>query len=169
VERTTHAAALFIELGDERALDYFKALKKNGVQIVSGNSTSRDRVVSGELKVGFTDTDDVNVALEKGEPVEMIFPDKDGIGTLLIPNTIAMIDKCSHSEEAKVFIDYILSKETEEKLAFCGSLQIPLRSDVKRPENAPSFNDMKAMDVDYEAIADNMERVGKILQGLFLN
>ena len=165
----THSAALFVELGDKKALEYFKALKDNGIQIVSGNSTSRDRVVAGELKIGFTDTDDVNVALEKGESVDMIFPDKDGMGTLFIPNTIAMISKCPHPEEAKIFIDYMLSKGTEEKLAFCGSLQIPLRSDVKRPENTPSFKDIKAMDVDYETIADNMERVGRILQELLLD
>lgn len=72
----THAAALFVELGDTKAEEYFRSLKENDVVIVDGNSTSRDKVVEGRYLVGFTDTDDVNVALEKGEAVGMIFPDK---------------------------------------------------------------------------------------------
>ncbi len=164
----TDTTALFIKLGDKKAIEYFTRLKENNIQIVSGNSTSRDRVVNGELMIGFTDTDDVNVALEEGKSVGMIFPDKEGIGTLFIPNSIGMIKNCPHPEEAKIFIDYILSKETEGKLAFSDSLQIPLRDDVQRPERTPSFKSIKAMDVHYEEIADHMERVGKILQELLL-
>ena len=51
-------------LGDEKADDFFRRLKANGVRVVDGNSVVRDMVVRGEVKVGLTDTDDVNVALE---------------------------------------------------------------------------------------------------------
>ena len=163
-----HTAALFVKLGEKKAIEYFSGLKQNEVQIVSGNSVSRDIVADGELKIGFTDTDDVNVAIEEGRHVGMIFPDKDGIGTLLIPNTVCMIKNCLHPDEAKIFIDYMLSKETEEKLAFCGSMQIPLRVTVKRPENTPSLISIKTMDVDYEEMANNMEKALKILQKILL-
>ena len=163
-----HAASIFIAMGDERAMQYFENLKANGVIIVDGNSTSRDRVAERILKIGFTDTDDVNVALLEGENVGMVFPDKDGMGTLLIPNTVSMIKNGPNPENARKFIDYLLSEEVESKLAFCGSLQIPLRPGVRRPENTPSAKDFKPMNVDYEKIAGKMEESCKALQDILL-
>ncbi len=64
-----HVAALYAELGDERADEFFRKLKANDVKIVSANSIVRDMVARGEVKVGLTDTDDVNVALEDKQPV----------------------------------------------------------------------------------------------------
>lgn len=164
----THSAALFRVLGDERAKEYFNELKKNGVVIVDGNSTSRDRVQDGELKIGFTDTDDVNVAIMAGKPVKMVYPDKEGIGTLLIPNTVALIAGGPNPEGGKKFIDFLLSEDVESKLAFSQSAQMPLRSSVKRPDNVPAYDSIKAMNVDFEEIADRMEDTGKYLQNLFL-
>jgi len=163
-----HCSALFISFGDEKAKAYFNALKNNEVVIVAGNSTSRDRVQDGELKIGFTDTDDVNIAIMANKPVGMVYPDKDGIGTLLIPNTVALIKGAPNPEGGKKFIDYLLSKEVESKLAFSKSAQMPLRRGVKKPDNVPAFDSIKAMNVDYEKIADRMEDTGKYLQELFL-
>ena len=64
-----HVAALYAVLGDEKADDFFRRLKANDVRIVDGNSVVRDMVVRGEVKVGLTDTDDVNVAIEAGQPI----------------------------------------------------------------------------------------------------
>lgn len=164
----THASALFVALGDEKAEEYFQQLKANEVVIVDGNSTSRDRVCAGELKIGFTDTDDVNVALLEGKPVGMIYPDREGIGTLIIPNTVALIVGCPHPENGKKLIDYILSEEVESKLAFSPSAQMPLRDWVPRPETVPSFASLKAMEVDYQAIADKMEEATGVLQQIFV-
>lgn len=163
----THVAAMYAVLGKEKTEQYFKDLKANGVVIVDGNSVSRDVVVQGEVAVGFTDTDDVNVAIQAGKPVKMIFPDKDGIGTLLIPNTVALINNAPHPEEGKKLIDFLLSKEIEGKLAFSESMQIPVRQDVDRPPHVPAYNSIKAMQVDYQAIAENLERSAGFTHSLF--
>lgn len=176
---STHSAALFVELGDERASQYFKDLKTNDVAIVDGNSVVRDLVAAGELKMGLTDTDDANLALLAGKPVDIVFPDQDSMGTLVIPNTAALIKGAPHPEEAKLLIDYLLSEEVEEKLAHSGSMQMPVRATVKVPdyveallESEPStdsgFGKIKAMDVSYEKIAEQMEDTARILQEIFL-
>ena len=64
-----HVAALYALAGDEKMDDFFRRLKANGVRIVDGNSVVRDLVARGEVKVGLTDTDDVNVAIENGQPI----------------------------------------------------------------------------------------------------
>jgi iron(III) transport system substrate-binding protein len=164
----THTAALFEVLGKKKAGNYFEQLKNNRVVIVAGNSTSRDLVQDGELMIGFTDTDDANIAIMKGKPVKIVYPDRDGLGTLLIPNTVALIKNAPHPEEGKKLIDYILSREVEEKLAFCPSAQMPLRKGVKTPEGLPAFDDIKAMEVDFVKVSQRMKSTGEYLEELFL-
>jgi iron(III) transport system substrate-binding protein len=164
----THVAALYSSLGQEKAEGYLKALKANEVAIVQGNATARDLVVEGKFPLAFTDTDDVNVAVQSGKPVKMIYPDHGGIGTLLIPNTIALIKDGPHTEEGKKLIDYLLSREVEGMLSFCESAQMPLRDHVKKPGHVPAFTSIKAMAVDYYEVAENMEKSARFCQDLFV-
>jgi iron(III) transport system substrate-binding protein len=164
----THVAALFAHMGDEKAKEYFQALKANGVKIVDGNASSRDRVADGTVVIGFTDTDDAFVAIEQSRPVDIVWPDKEGIGTLLIPNTVALIKNGPSPEAGKKFIDFLLSREVEEMLAYSEAGQIPLRADIKRPAHVPTPETVKAMEVDYEKVADLMEPSGRFLQQLFV-
>ncbi len=50
-------------------------------------------MADGQLAFGLTDTDDACGAVDRGSPVVIIVPDqKPGeMGTLVIPNTVAMI------------------------------------------------------------------------------
>jgi len=166
----THAAALFAVLGPERAKEYFEQLHGNGVAIVAGNATAKDRVAAGEFPVGFTDTDDVFVALANDQPVAMIFPDqeKGGFGTLLIPNTVALVAGGPHPDEGKRLIDFILREDVERRLAFATGGQIPLRDSVERPPSVPRLQDLRVMAVDYEAMADQLEPSATFLRELFL-
>jgi len=164
----THVAAWYAVLGPQRTEEYLRTLKANGVMIVDGNARSRDVVVQGEVPVGFTDTDDVNVAIQAGKPVGMIFPDREGLGTLLIPNTVALIRDGPNPEQGKRLIDYLLSREVERRLAFSESMQIPVRAGVERPDHVPSYDSIRAMKVDYEEIARNLERSARFCRELFV-
>lgn len=164
----THIAALYSTLGREKTEAFLQDLKANGVVIVDGNAVARDVVVEGRLPLAFTDTDDVNVAIQSGKPVKMVFPDKDGLGTLLIPNTVALIKSCPHPNEAKVLIDYLLSKDTESKLAFSESAQIPVRPGVRKPAHIPDIAAIGIMEVDYHRIAKELEKAAAFCQKLFV-
>ena len=88
-------------LGDQKADDFFRRLKANGVRIVDGNSVVRDMVVRGEVKVGLTDTDDVNVAVEAGQPIGMVLPDRNGMGVPVMPNMVSLIRERLVSRRAR--------------------------------------------------------------------
>ena len=96
-----HVAALYALAGDEKMDDFFRRLKANDVRIVDGNSVVRDMVARGEVKVGLTDTDDVNVALESGLPIAMVLPDSDGLGVPVMPNMVSLIANAPHPEEGR--------------------------------------------------------------------
>lgn len=164
----THCAALFASLGADKAKRFLLSLKRNNVAIVAGNAVARDQVADGELKVCLTDTDDANGALLKGKPARMIYPDQDGMGTLLIPNTVALIAGAPHPEQAKKLIDFLLSEETEQALARCKSAQIPLRASVKPHGERFSIGATRCMDVGYEAVADALEESTRFVQEEFL-
>ncbi len=163
----THVAAWYAALGPERTESYLRALKANDVLIVDGNAMTRNLVARGEVPLGFTDTDDANVAIQQGKSVGMIFPDKDGLGTLLIPNTVALVAGGPNPEQGRRLIDYLLSRAVEQHLAFSHSMQIPLRKDVKRPAHVPPYEAIRAMKVDYGDIARNLAPSARFSRELF--
>jgi len=156
-----HAAALFESMGDDDAKKFFQALVDNDVTILSSNGEVRRRVANGEFAFGLTDTDDVNVAIQEGKPVGFVYPDADGMGTLVIPNAVVLIAGGPNSENGKKFIDYLLRAETEAALARSEAAQMPLRSDVELPDGFPfkSVAQLKAMPVDYGRLADELEKI----------
>jgi iron(III) transport system substrate-binding protein len=131
-------------------MDYFTSLKENDVVIVSGNSHARDLVLRGKVKICLTDTDDVISAKDRGGSIEMIFPDKEGFGTLLIPNTIALVKGGPHPTEAKKLIDFLLSPEVEQMLANSSSAQIPVREGLVSRSEIREIHYAKIMNVDFE-------------------
>ena len=164
----THIAALYAVLGTKKTEQYLRDLRNNKVMIVDGNSVVRDLVVEGRMALGFTDTDDVSVAMQSGGPVNMIYPDAEGIGTLFIPNTVALMNNAPHPDEGRKLIDYLLSREVEFKLASSQAAQVPVRQDVERPPNMPDFSSFKAMDVDYVRIAEYMGQSARFCHDLFV-
>lgn len=164
----THMAALRLYFGKEKIEQYLRDLKANQVVIVNGNASARDAVVEGEVPLAFTDTDDVHVALAKGEPVAMHFPDQESFGTLFIPNTVALIKNGPNPEAGKKLIDYLLKPETESVLAHSASAQIPVRPHVTKADHTPDISTIKVMEVDYSAVAGEMEETAKFSRELFV-
>ncbi len=154
-----HVAALYAVAGDEKMDDFFRRLKANGVRVVDGNSVVRDLVARGEVKVGLTDTDDVNVAIEDGQPIAMVLPDAAGLGVPVMPNMLSLIANAPHPEEARKLIDYLLSPDVERQLAQSEAVQIPLHAGVQGPKNIPAINTFKPMTLDYTKAASRVEDV----------
>ncbi len=154
-----HVAALYAIAGDEKMDEFFRRLKANGVRIVPGNSVVRDLVARGDVKVGLTDTDDVNVAIEDGQPIGMVLPDKAGLGVPVMPNMVSLIANGPHPDDGRRFIDYLLSPEVERQLATSEAVQIPLHAGVPGPKNIPPIDTFKPMTLDYAKAASRVEDV----------
>jgi iron(III) transport system substrate-binding protein len=103
------------------------------------------------------------VAVTEQKPVEVVYADQGGLGTLIMPNMVAMLKGRPHPAPAKQLIDYLLSVEVEEKLAFSPAAQMPLGPGVKTPEWVPTLDSLKGMDVDYTKIAETLEQIQRFL------
>ena len=156
-----HAAALFAKLGDERAKKFFEDFAANGGRILSSNGEVRRRVALGEFAVGLTDTDDFNVARQDGKPVGVVYPDSDGMGTLIVPNCAVLIAGGPNPAAAKQFVDYLLSPAVEQALAESEAAQMPVRKDVPTPPHVVTLDKIKPMEVDYTALSARLDDLTK--------
>ncbi|MCX2679397.1 extracellular solute-binding protein [Galbibacter sp. EGI 63066] len=156
---TFHMAAIFTALGDEKAKAWMNALKENGVVIAASNGDVKKRVMNGELAFGLTDTDDAFEAKKESDEVDYIFLDQQerGIGTLIMPNAVSLIKNAPHDENGKKLINYLLSRETEAKLAV-SCAQMPLIKGTEIP-GVPSLDNIKAMKIDYKQTSEKLEGI----------
>ena len=161
-----HVAALYAAAGDERMDGFFRQLKANGVKVVDGNSVVRDLVGRGEVKIGLTDTDDVNVAIEDGQPIAMVLPDGVGLGVPVMPNMVSLIASAPHAAEGQRLIDYLLSRDVEEQLARSAAVQIPLHAGVPGPKNIPAIDTFRPMTLDFTKAAQRVDDVTGRLAGI---
>jgi len=161
----THATVLYTVLGNEAARTWFRGMHDNQSLFPSGNGPLARSVAGGQVAFGFTDTDDYEKVLRDGRPVARVFPDQQdgGIGTLLIPNTVALIKGGPRPDLGQQLVDFLLSERVEEMLAHGDSAQIPVRAAVKRPANVIGPPDYRVMKVDWNDVVDNFdERLGEL-------
>ena len=166
----SHAACLFASLGDEKAKAFFRSLKDNDIQVMSGNKQVATACAAGGIAFGLTDTDDAIIELEKGSPVAIVYPDReaDELGTLFIPNTLSIMKGCPHPDAARRLVDFLLSPEVESKLAGGASAQIPLNPNVKDKPRVETPATVHAMEVDFAAAARAWDEAARFIQDEFL-
>jgi iron(III) transport system substrate-binding protein len=161
----THAACLFAAWGPDRARDFFRSLRANEVQILAGNRGVAQAVGAGRLAFGLTDTDDALAEIDAGSPVAIVYPDRepDGLGTLFIPNTLAVVAGAPRREQAEKLLDHLLSPAVERALAEGPSGQVPLNPAVTARLKVESPRTIRPMAVDFEQAAARWDQAAAFL------
>jgi len=160
---TFHFSALFYAIGDEAAKQFLADLKKNDVVIATSNGDVKKRVMQGEVMCGLTDTDDAFEAQKEGANIGIVFLDQQKLGSLIMPNTVNLIKNGPHSENAKKLMEYLLSRETEAKLAL-SCAQMPLHKGVSIPDDIPSLDNIRPMVIDYDKTSQKLEEIQQYLK-----
>jgi iron(III) transport system substrate-binding protein len=183
-----HMACLVNAWGRGGAGDWMRALKTSGVRIYDGNGAVARAVGTGEIHLGFVDSDDVFAGQREKWPIEMSFikcprPNTKRIsrldphwgelqayaqtGTLMFPNTISRIKGGENAAGAIALADYLLSKETQRTLAKSESRNVPVDpGDAKELATwLPPEDDIIIPDL--EEVADVMEPTMNICQSVF--
>jgi iron(III) transport system substrate-binding protein len=161
----THFTCLFAAWGDDKARAFLSDLKKNEVQVVSGNKQVATAVGTGQALFGLTDTDDAMGEIDAGRPVAIIYPDRGEheLGTLFIPNVLAIPKGAPHPKEAEALGNSLLGPEAEGMLATGPSAQIPLNRKTDAPPRVETPRTVHAMPADFEAAARIWDRVAAYL------
>jgi iron(III) transport system substrate-binding protein len=154
---TMHVAALFAAWGDDPTKNFLRALKDNGVRVASSNGEVKRLVASGEVAVGLADTDDAHEAIEEKAPVDVVWPDQEDLGTLVMPTVAVLMKNGPHPDAGRALIDHLLTAEVERKMAESAA-HMPLRADVE-VAGVRRASEIRSMKVDYEKVATEVERV----------
>lgn len=88
------------------------------------NDTVTD-LVSGERQIAAGPLGQILANKNRGNPVDMLLPED---GAILVPSPSGVLTDAPHPNAAKLFIEYMTSKEYSELLAKFS--EVPLRSDV---------------------------------------
>lgn len=117
-------------MGDQ-AWQLFDDLKKNGMVVSGPNAQAVTPVMQGAKAAVFGAVDYVSYGnIQQGESLKVIFP---ASGTVIAPRPMMILKTSQHADDAKAFIDYVLSPEGQARVA--AAWLMPARRDVaaKRP------------------------------------
>ena len=141
--------------GEEEFLNWLEALEKNEVRVVASNSATRDRVITGEVWIGMTDTDDIEVVRRRGVEIGEGFTAGDGV--ILLPNVVGLVSGSPQPEHGETLARWLLSPRVEEILAASSSRQVPLNADAKVPAGGLALNDLgPLLPLNWDAAADTL-------------
>lgn len=125
---------------------FVTALFDNAV-ISGGSSTVYQGVANGEYALGLTlEQLACPYVLENPESVGMIYP---ADGSSNVPDGVALVKGCPHEENAKRFIDFLLSADCQRFMSEEFDRR-SVRGDIPQPASLPDLNSIYFIDYDYE-------------------
>lgn len=161
----SHLAALVVRQGTETAMARVRAMRDNGLRLLPSEEDVCTQVAEGKLAFGIVDSDRAMATVQSGQPVRLAYIDSPGIGTLVVPNAVAMVAGARHPQSARRLIDWLVSRETELLLARGSSAQVPLRPALPGPPALRTLRErMKGMEVQFETIAEREHAIRALLE-----
>ncbi|HZD40304.1 MAG TPA: extracellular solute-binding protein, partial [Terriglobales bacterium] len=154
-------ASLQQQLGEEKAMDFAKRLAKQQLQIRRGHTLISQLVAAGEAAL--SPTMRVNTAetlKQKGAPVdwhaiEPIAPNP--------PVSIGLAKNSPHPNAARLFIDFILSREGQSVIRSLN--RNPTRGDVEQP--VPRASKIKIFEMNWDRVVKHYSQYEKDFSAIF--
>ena len=157
-----------LTLENEEGWGFVSDLIKNlDGKLASGSSAAWKSVADGEMTVVLT-YEEAGISLARsGANVAIVYPEE---GTVLTPGTVGLIKNCSHPENGKLFIDFVLSQEVQNIL--CNDLDLrPVRDDISYPDYFRPASDIKTVALDQQYVnehkAEIVDKFTEVYQGTF--
>lgn len=138
---------------DDLGWDFYEKMKNNDIQVVNGNGGVIKAVATGERAYGMCLDTDTMAAINDGSPLAFVYP-QEGCSSICDP--VAIMKDAPHSDMAKLFVDFMLSKEVREFAAENYYKTAP-RTDVAVPEGALSIEDRKMLYIDPKELLESKE------------
>ncbi len=108
--------------------DYLVRLHDNGAIKSKGSGRVIEDTANGTLKACLGVDYITASRIDKNDPVAMVYPPE----LIMVPSPIAIFRQAQHMDAAKKFVDYIMTREAQQKVADAGT--VPVRRDVTMPE-----------------------------------
>ena len=145
--------------------DYIVRLHDNGAIKSKGSGRVIDDTADAALNACLGVDYITAGKIDKGAPLKMIYPKE----LLMVPSPVAIFKDADHKDNAKKFVDYLITQEAQQKVADAGT--VPVRRDVKMPEryNLPNPEDAieNGIKINYAEVLENKDEIVKKFSNLF--
>ncbi len=118
----------------------WEEMSKNGLTVAGTNKAALESVITGEKEILVAGVDyNAYTSMEKGEPIDFYYPES---GTVINPRPAMILKTSKNVENAKAFVDYLLSDEAQQMVA--DTYLLPGRSDITC-ENRTNVSDIPVL------------------------
>ena len=130
-------------------------------KLTSGSSAVYKGVSNGEYAVGLTYEEAALKYIAAGATIDVVYP-TEGTGILISP--VAMVNGAPNAENAKLFIDYVLSEEAQSQLAAVNRRSS--RTDIELPDNFVPTAEIPKADYSTEWVVEHTEEFNEVWEDL---
>ncbi len=153
----TTVAALIQIMGWDDAFEYLKDLDKNIQLYTEHGSAGGAAAGRGECAVGIIFAQDIlHLIYAEHNPLVLSFP-KEGTGYEV--GGLALIKGAKHPDEAKVFIDWMLSEKAQNMWAKTGFYHMPTRIGAALSEGWPPASEINVINYDNNWVGANRDKI----------
>ncbi|MBL3538223.1 ABC transporter substrate-binding protein [Aminivibrio sp.] len=131
---------------------FYEDLKDNGVRVEKGNGAIQTAVVAGDRACGIIVDYMAVRSKTNGAPVEFVYPVE---GSPAITEPIGILKTTKVPEQAKAFVDFVLSEEGQQVAADMG--YTPIKAGVPAPKGLKSISEIKSMVYDISILKSHRE------------
>jgi len=141
------ALATLVQLwGEEDAFVYLAELHKNVGQYTKSGSAPGKAAARGETLIGIGFLHDHAKQIKNGFPLELVVPSE---GTGYEIGGLSIIKDARNLDNAKKFVDFMLSKEGQEIGASIDMFQVPTNVTAAIPKEAIRLDEVNLIDYDF--------------------
>lgn len=126
-------------------------------KILGSSSGVPKGVVDKEYAIGLTLEKNAVKYKNAGGNIGIVYPSE---GTSAVPDAAALIKGAVNEENAKLFLDYVVSKESQATIATEFKIR-GVRDDVPAPEGLLPISDIKLVDYDFTWASENKGEIIK--------
>lgn len=146
----------------ENGWTLFDSYKQNGVAMSGANQEALDPVITGAKSVVAAGVDYMAYkAKAAGEPIDIVYPEE---GSVISPRPAAIMKTSTNTDNAKAFIDYLISDEAQKMVA--NAYLLPGRSDVEAKDRT-NASEIATFNVNWQWMNDNSDSVTTRFTQLF--
>lgn len=146
----------FINKYDEEGWTILNNMVANGMTCPGANKQALEAVTTGETPILVAGVDyNAYESKAKGEPVDIYYPES---GTIINPRPAMILKTSEHQENAKQFMDYLLSEEGQQLVV--NAYLLPGRSDITTDKRS-NVKDIPALEVDWTWMTKNSDSIAQ--------
>lgn len=136
----------------------FENMAKIGLYNAGANKAALSTVTTGEKAILVAGVDyNAYSSMAKGEPINIYYPKS---GTVINPRPAMILKTSKNQDNAKAFVDYLLSDEAQKMVA--DAYLLPGRSDIQCT-NRTNVSDIPSLKLDWNWMSKNSDDIAKKL------